>query len=350
MKQFETWERAKPEASYKYTDRAPGEPADRGTFPHLFNEPVRLSDNTASILGSWDETPLADEYLGALAEHLITEERLGQRQTTDFLGVGFSALDVIGHIYGPRSHEVQDVLIRLDATIGRLLALLDAKVGRDRYVLAFSSDHGVAAMPEQTFPAPDGGDASASGRGGGRGGAIGRVTAGNVANAVEAALDKQFGRGHYVEALATPYLYFVPGVLERIRSDSSAMKAVEAAVLGVRGMSRVYWSADIAATTPTTDRLLIGLRRSYYAGRSGDLAIVYERNWTGPTGVNHGSQQDYDTRVPVAFLGAGIAPGQHAGAASPVDIVPTLSTLTGVRMSRTDGRVLREALANSDTR
>jgi hypothetical protein len=344
LKQFETWDRAKPEASYKYTDQAPGEPANRGTFPHLFNDPVRLSDTTASILDSWDGTPAADEYLGAMAEHLITEEKLGQRQTTDFLAVSFSTLDIVGHDYGPRSHEVQDVLLRLDATIGRLLAVLDAKVGRDRYVLAFSSDHGVAMLPEQVFPAP------AGGRGAGGGGVTGRVTAANVANAVEAALDKHFGRGHYVEALAVPYLYFVPGVLERIRANPSAVQAVEAAVVGVRGIAKSYWTADIAATTDTSDPTLIGLRRSYYAGRSGDLAIVYERNWTGATGANHGSPQDYDRRVPLAFLGAGITSGQHAVAASPVDIVPTLSAITGVRMSRTDGRVLREALADPGTR
>ena len=35
---------------------------------------------------------------------------------------------------------------------------------------------------------------------------------------------------------------------------------------------------------------------------------------------------------------------------APADIVPTLSALTGVRMSRTDGRVLREALADAGTR
>ena len=346
LKQFETWDRAKAETSYKYADRAPGEPVTRGTFPHLFNEPVRLTDATPSILDSWDGTPMADDYLGALAEHLITEEKLGQRQTTDFLAVSFSTLDIVGHDYGPRSHEVQDVLVRLDATIGRLLAVLDAKVGRDRYVLAFSSDHGVATLPEQTFPAP----APAGGRGAAASGVTGRVTAGNVANAVEAALDKQFGRGHYVEAMATPFLYFVPGVLERIRANLSAVQAVEAAALGVRGIEKLYWSADVAASTATTDPTLIGLRRSYYPGRSGDLVVVFERNWTGATGANHGSPQDYDTRVPLAFLGAGIAPGQHAVVASPADIVPTLSVLTGVRMARTDGRVLREALADAGTR
>jgi predicted AlkP superfamily pyrophosphatase or phosphodiesterase len=347
LQQFQTWDRLRPVSSYKFTDQAPGEPAGRPVFPHLFDEPVKGSDATASIMTNWEDTPLADEYLGGLAEYLIDREKLGQRQTTDFLGVSFSTLDNVGHDFGPRSHEVQDVLLRLDATIGRLLATLDAKVGRDRYVLAFSSDHGVALLPEQSFPAPAGG----RGQGGGGGAVTGRVTSISIANAVEAALDKQFGRGHYVEAVSTPYLYFVPGVLDRVRANPQAVQAVQAAMLGVRGVEKVYWSADIAAAKPTgSDTTLTQLRRSYYPGRSGDIAFILERFWLIGAGTNHGMPNDYDMRVPLAFLGAGIAPGQHKVAASPADIVPTLSVLAGVRMSRTDGRVLQEALANSGTR
>ena len=61
--------------------------------------------------------------------------------------MSFSALDSAGHAFGPRSHEVQDVLVRLDATIGKLLEHLDAKVGAQNYVLALSADHGVADDP-----------------------------------------------------------------------------------------------------------------------------------------------------------------------------------------------------------
>ncbi len=67
----------------------------------------------------------------------------------DFLGVSFSALDLVGHAYGPDSHEVQDVLARLDVTIGELLDHLDRTVGAGKYVVAFSADHGVAQIPEQ---------------------------------------------------------------------------------------------------------------------------------------------------------------------------------------------------------
>jgi predicted AlkP superfamily pyrophosphatase or phosphodiesterase len=342
--QIQTWDRVRPASDYKFTDQAPGEPAARQTFPHLFDKPVRLSDTTPDIFDSWDNTPFANDYLEGLAEHLIDRERLGQREATDFLGISFSALDIVGHDYGPRSHEVQDVLFRLDSALGRLLAVLNAKVGRERYVLAFTADHGVAMLPEQSFPAP------AGGRGAAPGPVTGRLTASTVGTAVDAALDKELGRGDYVEALASPYLYFRPGVLDRVRASASAMRAVEAAAKGVRGVATVYWSSDIAAGTPTSDATLAALRKSYFAGRSGDFAFTLERNWVNSVGTNHNSYFDYDTRVPLTFLGAGIAPGQYAVAATPVDIVPTLSVLTGVRMSRTDGKTLQEALAVRGTR
>jgi hypothetical protein len=75
--------------------------------------------------------------------------KLGQGPGTDYLAISFSALDVVGHDFGPRSHEIQDVLMRLDETLGKFLADLDKKVGKDRYVLAFTADHGVAEIPEQ---------------------------------------------------------------------------------------------------------------------------------------------------------------------------------------------------------
>ena len=285
LKQFETWERAKPEASYKYADQAPGEPANRGTFPHLFNEPVRLSDTTASILDSWDGTPMADEYLGAMAEHLIAQEQLGQRQTTDFLAVGFSTLDIVGHDYGPRSHEVQDVLLRLDATIGRLLAVLDAKVGRDRYVLAFSSDHGVSTLPEQMFPAPAAAAAEAQAE-----------VASPAASPRPTSPTPPKPRSTSSSAGGTTSRPWRHRTCTSCPACSSGSAPTRRRCRPSRQPSsacaasqKLYWSADIAATTATTDPTLIGLRRSYYRGRSGDLVVVFERNWTGATGANHGS-------------------------------------------------------------
>src|SRR5690606_31020053 len=93
-------------------------------------------------------SPFSDAYLARMAAHFIDAYRLGQRADADVLAVSFSALDLIGHAYGPESREVEDALVRLDKTIGALIETLDGKVGRDRYLLALTSDHGVAAIPQ----------------------------------------------------------------------------------------------------------------------------------------------------------------------------------------------------------
>jgi hypothetical protein len=46
----------------------------------------------------------------------------------------------------------------------------------------------------------------------------------------------------------------------------------------------------------------------------------------------------------VILLGAGVKTGHYAQAASPADIAPTLGQLIGVKMSKAEGRVLKEAL------
>jgi predicted AlkP superfamily pyrophosphatase or phosphodiesterase len=116
------WDRTLPVNAYQYTDDGEGEGQASGwtrTFPHPLGVEGGKPDGT--FHSRWQRSPFADEYLGRMAIAAIDALHLGSQNTTDFLGISFSSLDVVGHTYGPKSHEVQDVLVRLDRTIGRLL-------------------------------------------------------------------------------------------------------------------------------------------------------------------------------------------------------------------------------------
>ena len=82
---------------------------------------------------AWESSPYSDEYLAALAHTALDALKLGRGPATDFLGVSFSALDKVGHDFGPDSHEVQDVLVHLDARLGALH--IDARLFRQRVIL-----------------------------------------------------------------------------------------------------------------------------------------------------------------------------------------------------------------------
>ena len=46
--------------------------------------------------------------------HLLTSRSSAPQPGTDMLALSLPSLDLIGHEFGPRSHEVQDVLMRAD--------------------------------------------------------------------------------------------------------------------------------------------------------------------------------------------------------------------------------------------
>src|SRR4030095_6978558 len=101
-----------------------------------------------AFFSQWATSPYADTYLTKMAEDAVDQLGLGKSGGTDFLGISYSSVDYVGHAFGPRSWEIQDILIRLDKDLGELFAHLDAKVGRGNYVVALSADHGVVPTPE----------------------------------------------------------------------------------------------------------------------------------------------------------------------------------------------------------
>ena len=86
-------------------------------FPHIVKGTG--SEIAGAFTDAWESSPYSDAYLAALAAAAIDGMKLGRGAGSDFLGISFSSLDKVGHDFGSESHEVQDVLIRLDRRDGR---------------------------------------------------------------------------------------------------------------------------------------------------------------------------------------------------------------------------------------
>jgi type I phosphodiesterase/nucleotide pyrophosphatase len=335
-----SWERVRPPSDYLFTDEGVGErPLANWTraFPHVLRGRGDAPDGLFYL--AWDTSPFSDAYLGGLARAAVDGLHLGQGPSTDFLGVSFSALDMVGHRFGPRSHEIQDVLFRLDTLIGELLDHLDKVVGPDNYVVALSADHGVAAVPEQA--AAEGADA-------------GRVVAEDLARRLDRALEPALGPGTHVVRASYADLYFKPGDRARIAGDPALLKTVMDTLLAVPGVARVIRPEELPAVKED-DAIGRAVAASYVADRSGDLVVIPKPNWlvvssaavlTGQA-TTHGSPNIYDRRVPIVLMGPGVRPGVRDEAATPADIAPTLAHFIGVRLPSATGRVLSEALVDS---
>lgn len=328
------WERMYEPSSYQNADDAPGEkpPAETGwgrTFPHALG--VAGGNPDKKFFAEWMRSPLSDDYLANMAAAAVDAMNLGKGPGTDFLGVSFSALDLVGHGFGPNSHEVQDILARVDVTIGRLLDHLDDQVGRDNYVVGFSSDHGVGEIPEQINSG-------------------GRQTNTKVRETLDAALAKVFGPGRHVAQASYTDIYLATGIAKRLERNAEATAAALDTLRALPGVAYAFLGSEIgaAAARRSTDPVKRAAALNYYPGRSGDIIIVPRDNWMFTTSAtSHGTLYPHDQKVPVIVFGAGVKKGTYDAAATPADLAPTLAALAHVRFDLTDGRVLTEALAGS---
>ncbi|HEU5258805.1 MAG TPA: alkaline phosphatase family protein [Vicinamibacterales bacterium] len=325
------WDRSLPLSAYLYEDKALGAHVPNGmsaAFPHALGGESRKADR--GFYDRWQESPFSDEYLAAMTLAVASAMRLGRTDATDFIGFSFSALDKVGHDYGPHSPEIQDVLVRLDRTLGRFISELDATVGTGNYVVALTGDHGVAPLPDRLLA--NGVDA-------------GRVDSAAIERAVERTLSGAFGPASYVSHIANGDIYLRPGVLDHLLSQFSVLEAVRRSLLAIPGIQDVLSRDRVAANHFDDDVVGRRLAHSFDAERSGDLLVVTRPYWSiRDAGAGHGSPYGYDTRVPILMMGAGVASGEYLAPASPADIAPTLAFLAGITLPRAEGRVLIEAL------
>ncbi len=286
-------------------------------FPHAYGP-----DSTRPGEGFYEaifDSPAIDEYLADFARELVARERLGLDDHLDYLGLSFSAVDSVGHTYGPHSREALDAVLRLDRALGELLATIEQQVGRNRMVVALSADHGVAPMPERQR------------RLGLRGG---RESPADVAciQSVLRRLDDAYGRRDWFAY----DLYLDAVQVARSRVPRAELDRRIAGWLGsCPDVARVWTRAQLSPDRPTADTMLAFQRASYLPSRSPDFVLQWEPGFVDTRrGTTHKTPYDYDTHVPLVIRVPRVAPREVRQPVATADLAPTLAALLGLRPPR----------------
>ncbi len=280
------------------------------TFPHLMTGgEIAIHKEYYSALAN---SPYGNEMLLQLAKECVTAEKLGADGTPDLLVVSFSSNDLIGHTWGPDSHEVLDVTLRSDALMAELLRFLDDKVGKGRYLVGVTADHGVCPLPEVNTPYRKGAIAK-------------RVDPKQIQKDVEAHLTAKFMSPKakaekdkdtaWIESTSFPWVYLNRKAVAAVEKTPEEVAEAMAVFLRTQpDIARAFTRADLEGKFPADDAVANRVRRSFYPARSGDVYIVL-KEWYLPsvatgTGTTHGAPFDYDAHVPLMLYGPGITGGR----------------------------------------
>jgi len=285
-------------------DASPGE-----MFPAFPHDPREAPDPWYAFSGM----PEASEYLMAAAYAVVKAERMGMDDVPDFLALGISGTDIVGHIWGPQSWEYADNLHRIDRALTRFVNLLQAR-GPVAFVL--TADHGVAELPER---------AQAEGRSGGR------VRGQTLTEAAERAADMALGEGDWIAGYVAPLFTYTADGRARHKELTKALRKAMPQVEGVKIVYDARNPAELRASGKKIERLI---GASLPDDPPGDLYLVTEPGWFDGLselgGTNHGTPWDYDRRVPVLMWGTAIERRTSKKAQNVLRVATTLAALLNV--------------------
>jgi predicted AlkP superfamily pyrophosphatase or phosphodiesterase len=330
------WEKLLPEPAYQRStaDEMPYEKFSAGNkFPYTITGGEEGPG--PGFYTQFQYTPFANDYLVDFAKAAIESEQLGADDVTDLLTISFSSNDLVGHIYGPYSQEVQDITLRTDRSLAELFNYLDRKIGSDRFVVALTADHGVAPVP-------------AHAKDYGLGGIVDPKI---VREAVQNALNKNFGEEKWILDYINGNYYFDEAAIERRKLNVEDVERVASqAVMKVPGIAECFTRSQILSGRLPQNKIARGVANGFHPQRNGNLVVVPQPFFFIAEGVTttHGTPYIYDTHVPVIFYGAGVAAGSYSSVSSPADIAPTLASMLKLEIpSNSVGQILREAIKNN---
>jgi hypothetical protein len=291
------------------------------TFPHPMTGGLKKPGK--QYYQALVNSPFGNDLLFGLVKKAVVAERLGRGAAPDLLCVSFSSTDVVGHSYGPDSQEVLDVTLRADQTVKKLLELLDAQVGRGRYVVVVSADHGVCPLPEVRRA---------------RGKDAGRLSPALLITGANRFLNETFNAKkpplHWVEAGVYPWVYLNRDVVKARRLDPAKVEDALARRLARQpGIQKAYTRTRLRKGAFKKDPLGEMVRRSFHPDRSGDVAVVLKPYYlmiSYPVGTTHGTPHGYDTHVPLLVYGAGIAARARTDAITPQAAALILARALGI--------------------
>lgn len=308
-------------------EKAPNK-KDTAVFPYDYK--MQLNENNYEIIRA---TPYGNTITKDLALACLKAEQLGKGKHTDMLCISFSSTDYVGHSYGPRSVEIEDVYMRLDKDLEELINSLNSSVGKDNYVLFLTADHGACDVPAHLK------DLKIPG---------GYIDEDELTKTIKTFCQNQYGDS-LVTSVTNQQIFLNESKMTSLKLNKFSVEHTLANyLLSIKGVAEAYPSEVLKFENFSDGTFKYLIQKGYNHVRSGNVAFSYNPAWMEyhNKGTTHGASYSYDTHVPLLFYGMGIPKGSSVKKVNIVDIAPTISIMLHMSFPNgTTGKPLEEVIA-----
>jgi predicted AlkP superfamily pyrophosphatase or phosphodiesterase len=327
----ETWNTMYDISSYTASgpDNSPYEHVLSGKTTPTF--PYDLAQMNATSLAAgknnfslFTVTPFANTYLTNFAMNAITSEKLGTDAQTDMLCISYSTPDIAGHSFGMQSVELEDMYLRLDLELAKLICSLEKQFGKDGFVLFLTADHAVVPVPQYLV------DKQLPG---------GYMFVKQPLEALKKACLDKYGAS-LVLCEENQNIYLDLKKIEELNlSTAQVADFVAKQIRAWEGVKAVYTPSDLATTAK--DQWQDMVIKGVHPRESGDVVFILEPGYlikevddpAAHKGTSHGSAFNYDTHVPLLWYGASIPSQEVFRTVEITDIAATLSHILFLQRS-----------------
>ncbi|MCQ2975709.1 MAG: alkaline phosphatase family protein [Bacteroidales bacterium] len=282
-------------------------------------------------------TPYGNSIVTDFAISTIENEKLGSDEFPDLLVVNYSAPGNISDAYGIRSIELEDTYLRLDNEVKTLLDSLDVKVGKNNYIVFFTSDRGSADAPsflkELGIPG-------------------GQLNCKNSMTILNSYLSGLYGQAKWVDKYHSRNIYLNQILIESKHLNLSEVQNMAAQLMmEFEGIDNAIPSTSLLKGNYSSG-IWQQAQNTFCSEKSGDILLNFAPGWQEVSETSQeysvssqNSPYSHDTHVPLIFYGKNVRHKTVNRSISITDIAPTLATYLSIcAPDYSSGKVINEVM------
>ena len=259
----------------------------------LIGKTIGINQSHPKPYRIWSTTPAANQIVFDCALACIDAYFCKhQHDNKMLLWVLPSAMDKLGHDYGPDSLEVIDMLYHLDRQIKTFIDCVNTKTQKRKVLWVLTTDHGMCPLPEQMHK--DGyKDAH-------------RIMGPELVTQLNAHLHAQFGLSNIALHFHGMKLYVNEAALHALEKKERKLvkREIKRFISSQPGIKAVWSLKALQKACFQPNSLELLYQNQLFAGRTSSFitqTYPYSFITNHPKGSSHRSPYNYDTHIPLVI-------------------------------------------------